>query len=421
MSPKLSDSDPASDLIRMKRIATGALLCMALVYLATLHWRASNLAVGLVNAFAEAAMVGALADWFAVVALFRYPLGIPLWHTAVLPRNKDRIGRSLTQFLLTHFLTREALVERMAAVDIGAEIGRGLIARAPFIADRILRFLPQMAAAAADEDVKRLLREQVIVRLRSVALAPLAGKALSLIVASDTHHLLAGSVLSFLEGLVKEAPGILLGDGRTPATGGRHPLRRLREFLAGKLDEHMRQKLVRRLDQARADPEHRLRQAFEQKLESLAASLQTSPEYREEAERLKEELLEHPLVQEWMKSAWAEVYKRLSPEAAALDSRTREILEGILVNLGKVLLEEEGMRRKLNAWLREAAVDFLFLHREEVGALIERRVQTWEAGQISEVLERAVGRDLQFIRLNGTFIGGAVGVLLFLLRLLLGL
>ncbi|HTU03704.1 MAG TPA: DUF445 domain-containing protein [Candidatus Sulfotelmatobacter sp.] len=405
----------------MKRIASGALLFMIVVYLATLHLRAGNLAIGLVNAFAEAAMVGALADWFAVVALFRHPLGIPFWHTAVLPRNKDRIGKSLSRFLLTHFLTREALAERMAAVDVGAEIGRGLMERAPFIADRILRFLPQIAAAAADEDVRRLLRDQVIVRMRAIPLAPLAGRALSVLLVSDTHHLLAGGVLSFVEQLLQDNPGILTGDGRTGESEGWRPFRRLREFVEEKLTAHMQRKFTRHLDEARADPEHRVQRAFEQKLESLAASLQTSPEFREEAERLKEALLEHPLAQEWVEKAWTEICRRLSADASAVDSQTREIVEAILMNLGKILVEEEGIRRKLNAWLRKAAVDFLFLHREELGSLIERRVQTWDAGQISEVLEHAVGRDLQFIRLNGTFIGGAVGVLLFFLRLLLGL
>jgi len=400
----------------MWRIATGALILMAAVFVVAKTLEARSIVWGYVAAFAEAAMVGALADWFAVVALFRHPLGLPIPHTAILPTNKERIGRTLGTFLVTNFLTREAISHRLDGVDLTAQAATWIRANAGELAERVIGCAPVLVKAINDEDVQRFLHGTVLVRLRAIEVAPLAGKALTLLTAGEKFDDLLGDVLAFAETVIRENHAFIRQQIRD-----RLPLPELRGISLAKdvLAEAIAHKVVeaagKTLREARHNPHHPLRMALREKAKTLAVTLQTSPEYRARGEAIKAELLQHSAIGEYVAEVWNDLKQRLQSDLASPTSQTRDRVEQLLAGLGVLLLEDHALRAKLNAWLRAGILDWVEAHGAEAGQFIQERVGRWDAELMSQKLEEAVGRDLQYIRLNGTLVGGAVGLLLHVL------
>jgi uncharacterized membrane-anchored protein YjiN (DUF445 family) len=403
-----------SDLQRMRRIATGALVGMALIYVLakTLHTQAPGW--GYLAAFAEAAMVGALADWFAVVALFRHPMGIPIPHTAIIPTNKDRIGRTLANFVVTNFLTGESIRQRLEKTDLTAKAAEWLWTNAKDVSDRIVAAAPALGRALRDEDVQRLLHGTLLAKLRAIEVAPLAGKVLKTVIAGEILDEMIGASVGLAEDLVRTNRALIEAQVRKriplPDLPG---LSIVKDRLGQAIAEKVSVGILEDLRDMRSNDHHPFRLQLRAKALDLAEALQQSEAYREEGERIKEEILQHPAVRAHLNGLVRDLVRDFEADLAAPDSRIRAQVEGAVIGAAHLLMEDHSLRAKLNGWLGEILANAAEQHGEEASQFIQDRVRKWDAVQLTQKLEEAVGRDLQYVRLNGTVVGGLVGLLIY--------
>lgn len=407
----------APALVRMRRLATGLLIAMAALFLAARALAPLHPAFGFVRAFAEAAMVGGLADWFAVTALFRHPLGLPIPHTAIIPRNKDRIGDTLAAFLRDNFLVPGVVARRMRRLDLAASAGRWLAS--PAGGDgRLRQGASRLAADLLDAfDQKRLggmVKGAIGQRLRALDIAPLLGQALDAAMAKDRH-------VPLLNGIIRWA-------GRT-LEANEHLVRAMVHERAGSimrwtgLDETLANKIIDGLDKMLGDmaedPGHPLRAKAEEGLAKLAFDLQFDDAMRARVEALKIEMIENPAMQRWLDGLWESARQSLLRIARDPDSGRTGALGEALQQLGTTLQQDARLRATINRFARRAAVGTAASYGDSIVRLVSETIHGWDARTITRRLENAVGRDLQFIRINGTIVGGLVGLALHLIDLLL--
>jgi uncharacterized membrane-anchored protein YjiN (DUF445 family) len=400
-----ADAERRRRLRRMRSLAVGLLVFAALVYLVTLDqdgfW-------GYVNAGAEASMVGAIADWFAVTALFKHPLGLPIPHTALIPKRKDEFGRSLEDFVQENFLQEAIIRDRLAVAQMSARAAEWL--RDPDNAARVVAegssILTLGLRRLRDSDVEALVAEVLLPRLVLEPISPIAGNLLTEILRDDAHHGLVDLALE--EGhhwLVHNQ------DTFTQIVGERAPWwapDRLNEAVTARL--HL--EAIRWIADIRADPEHRARKALDSLLQQLAADLLSTPRTQERAERLKVRLLEHP---QFLASGMAvfDAMKQALLDALADDvGPLRERATAEVVAFADRLAADEAMRARLDSWGADAAVFAVRRYGGELTAVITHTVERWDGKQAAQRIELHVGRDLQFIRINGTIVGGLVGVVI---------
>ena len=399
----------AAGLRYMRRVATGLFILMAVMYIAARMHEAEHAWLGFVRAFAEAAMIGALADWFAVVALFRHPLGLPIPHTAIIPRNKDRIGEGLGRFVETNFLAPDIVAQKLTDADLAGGLARWL--KRPktidLIATRLSRFLPNLLDTLDDDDLRHLLHTMVTGRLERVQLAPLAGDAIGLLTKDGRHVPLVNELLEYGADAVQEYEPLI-----------RDRVRQRTAWLwrAIGVDAIVSDKLiavaVETLNAARADPEHAWRIKLDEQIGTFAEQLKTSPELNESAEALKAELLTHPAVARYMQSLWNDLRAQVAADIAKPDSRVRAHLSEAIEAFADRLLADPVIQRKVNRLLRSMVEQAADTGRHAIADLIAQTVHKWDAHTVSSKIELAVGKDLQFVRINGTLIGGLVGLTL---------
>jgi len=391
----------------MRRTATGLLLAMAALYLVARHFTPIDPAWGYVRAFAEAAMVGGLADWFAVTALFRRPLGLPIPHTAIIPRNKDRIGDNLALFLRNNFLTPEVVAARLAHMDMAQMAARWLM-RQP--ADRRLGtglrdMLVQVVHALDSKILGGMLRQAAAQRLRAMEVAPLLGHMLASAVATDKHHPLLDQIIhwaahtlddqeSAIRNLVRERTTWLLRLASLDHTLADHIIDGLRHFLMDMADS----------------PDHAMRVKVSARLAQLAQDLQDNPELRARVEALKIDLIENPALAAYLDQLWdmakAALLRMLEDPQSLAQGRMGPALQA----LGESIARDTALAEAINAYARRALVRLVMDYGDAVVRLVSDTVRSWDANTISQRLEEAVGHDLQYIRINGTLIGGLAGV-----------
>jgi uncharacterized membrane-anchored protein YjiN (DUF445 family) len=415
--PQVADAEAKQlQLDRMKRRATGLLVVMSAVFLVTLILEPQHPWLGYVRATAEAAMVGGLADWFAITALFRHPLNIPIPHTAIIPNRKDRIGRTLGNFVQHNFLSPEVLGPRLLALQPSRRAAEWL--RRPEHA----RSLSTHAASALrsatdvvrDEDVHGLLERSVIEPLRQRSIAPVLAKGLVLLTAGDRHQQLLDRVIQGLAGLIVRNEEFIRD--------------RIHEespwWVPGFVDEQVHAKVIagiqHTLIEVSSDPRHPLRRQFDELLTDWIVRLQDSPEVIARADAMKQQLFDNPTSRGLSASLWTEVKRVLDRQSEPAPTDTPGALERGLIALADAALEDEALLAKLDHWIVDAVLRVVEQHRHEVGALIEHTVRTWDPEETSRRLELAVGRDLQFVRINGTLVGGLVGLLLYTISRLAG-
>jgi uncharacterized membrane-anchored protein YjiN (DUF445 family) len=394
----------------MKLIATGLLVLAAGVYLLAQANEAGGPAwVGYVRAGAEAAMVGALADWFAVTALFRHPLGLPIPHTAIIPNRKDQIGRSLGEFVQGNFLTRDVLAERLAGVHAGRRVGAWLAepvhaARATAVAADALRGVLEVLD---DRDVEDALGGMVERRLRQVEVAPLLARAIDVSLEGG-HHQRA------LDAIIKGV-GTFLEENRATL---REALKKESPWWVPEpIDDRIFNKIFtgvhRFLDDIEGSPDHEVRVSIEQRIVALAERLRTDPEMIVRAEELWHELLSHPEVQAWFGSLWGSVRKAALSAADDPTSDLRVRVSGGLRQFGARLATDTELQAKVDDWLERTLAYVVDNYKSEVADLIATTVERWDGQETSRRIELQVGHDLQFIRINGTVVGGIAGVLIY--------
>jgi uncharacterized membrane-anchored protein YjiN (DUF445 family) len=406
----LDETERARRLAVMKRRATGLLVVFTGLFIASRLLEPRYPWLGVVRAISEAAMVGGLADWFAVTALFRQPMGLPIPHTAIVPTRKDRIGRSLGNFVQKHFLTREVISRHLSGMQIAQRLATWASQpeNSRRIAVQVASGLARAAEVLPGDDVREAIHTSLVSRGRATQVAPILSEVLSFVAADGRHQVLLDRALELVAGLVHENREAIRDRVGTETPWWVPPV----------IDEKLYQKIVssveRLLAEVRAQPDHPVRIQFDRVLDDFIEGLKHSPEMIERAERAKERLLEAPVVAELSGSLWDSTRRSLlryadpnGPSPAPLERGIAAAAEAVLAN--------EALLAEIDAAIINATVNAVERYRPEIAALIERTVSDWDAEDATRRIELAVGRDLQFIRINGTLVGGLVGLLLYLL------
>ncbi len=398
---------------RMKAGSTGLLVVALLGYVLAARYRDAGGPswAGYVAAAAEAGVIGGLADWFAVTALFRHPLGLPIPHTAILPNRKKELGRSLQTFVATNFLSESVIRARIAQVGLTARVASWLTD--PGHAARVIAEAATVVRGALavlrDDDVQRLIEQVAARQLQEHELGPPAGRFLAAFVEQGSHHQLLDL------GLDKAATW--LADNReqllrvvTEQAPGWTP-----RFIDKRVANRVHSELSRFIAEVRADPRHQLRSALEDYLTALAGNLQNDPATMLQVEHLKARLLTHPEFRNAVAGVWGATKRVILDAAADPNNDLREQAVQALVGLGTHLRADEALRAKIDRWVENAGTYLVTTYRDDVTAVISDTVDRWDAADTARKVELQVGRDLQYIRINGTVVGALAGLVLYTL------
>ncbi len=410
------DDVKRAGLRQMKRVATGLLLAATVLFVVTRFFEDEGSWVGYVEAFAEAAMVGALADWFAVTALFRHPLRLPIPHTAIIAKRKDQIGKSLGEFVQGEFLTAEVINDRLRGFGVARRLGGWLAEEdnAARGAEALGDALRAGLEVLDDADVQRSVEQLVERRVREIDVAPLVGRAMELAIEGGHHQRLLESTMVAVSNFLEDNRSVL-----------RDKLARESPWWVPEpVDDRVFAKIVNGVQsfivEVRRDPDHELRGILDRRVLDFAGRLRNDPELLAKGEALIDEALAHPDVRAWLASLWGELRTGLERASADEHSELRLRMTSGLQRFGNRLCEDPALTAKLDRWVEQAVAHVAERYRGEVAELISSTVERWDAAATSDKLELQVGRDLQFIRINGTLVGGLAGVLIFSVGQLIG-
>ncbi|KZX54585.1 hypothetical protein A3711_13040 [Erythrobacter sp. HI00D59] len=394
----------------MRRTASGLIVLMAALFLWSGRYLDVHPAWGYLHAFAEAAMVGGLADWFAVTALFRRPLGLPIPHTAIIPENKDRIAVTMAGFLRDNFLTPAVVGRRMGSMNLAQAVGSYLADPRATQDSRIRAGAGELAVEVLESlDPERLgtqVRTGLKTQLAKLEVAPLLGGMLEAMIADGRHRPLIDKIIRWA-GLVLEDNETLVRDMVHKRANAVLRFTGLDERLANSVLDG----LYKLLAEVLVDPDHPLRSKIEEGLQDLAHGLREDPEMRERIERMKQELLENPAIGDWWQGVWERLRANLIESIRSSNGSTgHDYIGETLGELGAALRDDERLQRQVNRFARRTAVGVATRYGDQIVRLVSETVKRWDAQTITDRVESAVGRDLQFIRINGTLVGGLVGM-----------
>ena len=405
------ESERQARLDQMKKRATGLLAFATVLFGVTRFFESRYPWLGVIRATAEASMVGGLADWFAVTALFRHPMGIPIPHTAIVPTRKDRVGRTLGAFVQKNFLTRDVIEGKLRTLNAGERLARWITE--PENARMIARHAATSLAAGAqmlrEEDVQAMIDRGVENRIRETRVAPLVGKVLSVVTEGNRHQELLNEAIKLLSRAVEDN-----GDLIRQRIEQESPW-----WVPTAVDDKIYRKIItgigNTLVEIRDDPYHPLRARFDQALRDFVDRLQSSPETIERAEEIKQELLDAAAVRRFSSSLWHDARAALVRYAENKEGTSWGTIERALNVFGETVLKDPALMGKVDDFVVEAAVFLVGRYQDDVADLIAQTVRSWDPEVTSKRVELAIGRDLQFIRINGTLVGGLAGMLIYLI------
>ncbi len=400
-----ADVRRAHALRRMRAVALGLLLLAALVFVLT-HDRDGFW--GFVNAGAEASMVGAIADWFAVTALFRHPLGLPIPHTALIPRRKDELGRGLEEFVGENFLSEPVVRERVLGARVSARVGDWLVEpeNSRRVAEEAAEVIGVALSKVRDEHVRSLVEDALVPRFREEPISPLLGNLLAESMRDDLHHGLVDLALEELHGWLVDNP-----DTVTEVIGERAPWW-APPSINDRVTSRIHLELVRWVADIRDQPRHRARAALDSMLRQLAEDLQHDEGTMARTEALKERLLDRPQVIATAISLWEALRHALTDSLDDPEGAVRLRMRTELERFARRLVDEPALRERLDGLAADAVVFAVERYGSELTQVITHTIERWDGREAAERIELHVGRDLQFIRINGTIVGGLVGVLI---------
>lgn len=406
----------------MKAVALGALIFMAVVFVVAFTLQERYPWLDYVRAAAEGGMVGALADWFAVTALFRHPLGIPIPHTAIIPNRKDEIGRSLGEFVETNFLSGDIVRQKLATTHVAAKLGAWLADPTPAAAptadavglthaERVAAEGSAVAAgilrALSDDDVREVIEDLAREHLIEPDWGPPAGAWLERIVSSGAHHgavdLGIDSILAWLDANQESFEGLV--SRRLPSWVPRMAHRLV--------DDTIYKEAVTFVRAMQADAAHPARIAIDAYLSRLSDNLQHDPETIAKLEGAKSNMFDSPRVRELAGEAWNTAKTGLLTALEDPESGLRRRATAALVEVGERLTTDIALQHRVDTWVTDAAVFVVERYRHDIASIITDTVERWDAAETTEKIELMVGRDLQYIRLNGTIVGALAGLVIF--------
>jgi len=396
---------------RMRRAATGLLVAMAGLFALARSQLGTHPAWDWVLSFSEAAMVGGLADWFAVTALFRHPLGLPIPHTAIIPRNKDRIGEALASFIRDNFLIPSVVARRMQRLDVASAVGRFLQTPAgegTRIRAGASRLIADVFESLDDERLGGIVKSAISTRLRNAEVSPLLGHALASAINDDRHVPMLEAAIRWTARAL-DANEQLIRDMVRKKANWALKLAGLDTKLADSIINGLRKLTV----EMSTDPTHPVRVKVEEALVQLANDLQTRPETRERVEAIKEQLLDNQSVSLWLDALWQRGREAIIKAARNPDAVMAGKLGEVLKSMGGTLEKDRRIRAAINQFARRAVVGMAASYGGSIVKLVSETIRGWDARTVTNRLEAAVGRDLQYIRINGTLVGGLVGLILY--------
>jgi uncharacterized membrane-anchored protein YjiN (DUF445 family) len=409
MTLPMPDQSRLAGLRRMKRVATGFLVAAAALFLICVTVGDGHGVWGYLQAAAEASMIGGLADWFAVTALFRHPLRLPIPHTAIIPRKKDQIGAALATFVQRYFLTAPVIGERITAADVPGRVGEWLAdpTHAARVSEELAAGLQGAARLMSDEELTQSVARFADTRLRQLDVAPIASRIIDAVISSGEHQVVLAAGLRglmrfldlnqdvFRKRLYAESPEWVPHwvDDRVFDRG----FSAVQSFLAD----------------VTADERHELRQQYDRYLREYAEALRTDPVRAARLDVAKQKLLDHPEARAWLSSLGGTIKAAIVAGSADPDSEIRRTLASLVQRLADALRYNEELRTRIDAWLQRGVGYVLARYGDDIAELISGTVARWDAEETGRRLELQVGRDLQFIRLNGTVVGALVGVLIY--------
>ncbi|MFD2056852.1 DUF445 domain-containing protein [Mesorhizobium calcicola] len=415
LAPVRFDTDAGAKLSALRRtkfVAAAALALCVLVFAVAKSLEHTYPWLGFVAAFAEAATIGGLADWYAVVALFRRPLGLPIPHTAIIPENQNRIADNLGRFIEVNFLAPEPVREKLAEVDFSALVADWLAdaERAAGLSRFVVRLVPQTLAAVEQSGLRGFVTSRMIEQIEKVPLAPLAAELLSALTDDRRHQKLFDEFTKVV--------GRFLNDEQALAT----MREKIREELPSlfnlfRADAYLLKKIVASagslLDEVRADPDHPMRAEFDRFAQGFIEKLRTSKQYAKRAEKLKRDFLARPEVSGLAGDMWASLSQFIEQDAKAPESIIRAHLANMFVEVGRHLASDAQIRADMNQGFVVALASFVESQKSGVSKFIADQVKRWDLAQLTRLIEMNIGRDLQYIRFNGMIIGGLAGVVLY--------
>ena len=402
------DQERTTQLRSSRRRATGLLVLVFLIFAATHLFTDGRGFWGFVQAASEAGLVGGIADWFAVTALFRHPLGIPIPHTAVIPRGKDAFGRGLGEFVARNFFDPDLLEERLTEIDPADRLAVWLMRphNADIVARQAARVMVGVTDALSDEEVQEGIREAIETRIRDVELTPLLGTVAELAMEGGHHHTLVDAALTGL--------GRTIEDNREVFRSQLH--KESPWWVPEPVDDVVFLKVYdgtrRFIADITSDRSHPLRSHLDARARELIAKLKNSPELRARGEELKTAFLDHPEFAAWTDDLWADLKQQVARAAAEPESDLRRRLATWARTAGERLATDRPLRHRVNTWVISVVKQGVAQSEEEVTSLIASTVERWDAEETSNRLELLLGRDLQFIRINGTLVGALVGIVI---------
>ncbi|MBS9720773.1 DUF445 family protein [Tianweitania sp. BSSL-BM11] len=409
--PTQSDVKKARALRRVKALATAALALCVLVFVLCRIYADVSPVIGFIGAFAEAAAIGGLADWYAVVALFRHPLGLPIPHTAIIPSNQTRIADNLGSFIESNFLAPEPVRKKLQQVDFAALVADWLAdeKRSEGLSIFVARLMPKMLAAMENTGLRGFLLKRVTDQLEKIDVAPIAADLLATFTHERRHQRLFDEMIGLLGGFLTDEDAQDALRDRI-----RKELPTLANFF--RADAYLLKKILHSgaslIEDIKADDDHPMRHEFDRFVARFIDNLRHSPEYRDRAEELKRNLLARPELATLADGLWKEVRGFIDRDVGAAESMLRTHLTGIFVEVGRSLADDANIRRDMNEGFVVALSSFVESQKSGVSSFISEQVRSWDLGQLTQVIELNIGRDLQYIRFNGMAIGGLAGIAL---------
>jgi uncharacterized membrane-anchored protein YjiN (DUF445 family) len=412
------DAAKLAALRRIKALATGTLVLCLIVFLIARSQQDAMPWLGFVAAFTEAAMIGGLADWYAVVALFRRPLGLPIPHTAIIPSNQARIADNLGEFIEVNFLAPAPVNAKLREVDFAALVADWLAdpGRARGLSEFVARLVPQTVSAIEGSGLKGFITQRMVEQIEKVQIAPLAAELLTAFTDDRRHQKLFDEIIKVF--------GRFLGDDDA-LDAIRDKIRDELPSLAKlfRADAYLLKKIVASagslLEEVKADPDHPMRAEFDRFVIGFVEKLRTSKAYARRVEKLKRDFLARPELRELAQDMWESLRGFIEQDAKAKNSMIRTHLASLFVDVGRQLAAEPAIRADMNAGFVVALGSFVESQKSGVSRFIAEQVKGWDLGQLTHLIEINVGRDLQFIRFNGMVVGGLAGLVLHIGELLI--
>lgn len=401
-----------NQLRKHKRLATGLFFFMAIVYglMVYLQHQGSEAWMGYVEAFSEAGMVGALADWFAVTAIFKHPLGIPIPHTNLIERKKDDLGQNLGKFVKDNFLNPENIRPYIEKVNVVKWVSEWLNkpASQKILEKEIINITKKIISDLQDKEVEQFLANKGTEILREIDFQKISSSGIKYFIDKNEHITLLEILLPEIKEYINESQEIIL-----------HRLSENRPFIAflagRKISNEVVEGLIKFIDEIESDKEHFVRKKLTENLQSFSEEILVSEQWKEKFEKLKQEVLTEQNLRSYTDDAWQSIKSLLLQNLENPNSQLQGYLQSNIQKLSHSLSDNQDISNRINSWVRHFLYRMTLKNSDEVEALISSTVAGWEGKELSEKLELEVGKDLQFIRINGTLVGGFVGLLIYTL------